>query len=260
MAFASVGSIGTGSEKTSDNSFAITTTATAEVGNVVVVLVAIDNITTDPGAASAETTDITVTDSAGNTYTRAVEFTNGNTTAGNSVTAGIFYSQLTSQLGSGGTITINLSGNATAKGASAHEFTKDSGTTLSVVGKVTQPTDSSADVAAYSNSGLASKEYLFVHVHGIEWTTASGTWGNDADYTDITGDGTSGGGNTTNIRVQGGFRIATLTGDEVDTSFDSSTDHAQALIALEEVAAGGGGGVGDGLIKGILLKRPSLAA
>lgn len=241
MSWASVGSLGTALEKDSGSAdIVITTGATAEAGNVVVVLVAIDNITTDAGGVSAETTDITVTDSAGNTYTRAVEFTNGNTTAGNSVAAGIFYSQLTSQLNSGGTITVTMGANTQCKAASAWEFTKDSGTTLSVVGKVTQASDSTSDPAAYSNSGLSSKEYLFIHVHGIEWTTASGTWANDADYTDITGTGTSGGANTNNIRVQGGFRIATLTGDEVDVSFDETTDHAQALIALEEVAAAGG--------------------
>lgn len=79
MAFASVGTLGTGlSSGNNQTSLVLTTSAAAEAGNLVVLCVAVDNNQTTDGDSTAVSG---ITDSAGgNTWTRAKGFANGNET------------------------------------------------------------------------------------------------------------------------------------------------------------------------------------
>ena len=84
-------------------------------------------------------------------------------------------------------------------------------------------------------SSLPSQAYLFLHILGVEGPdTDAYTW--DADYTQITTTGTTGGTDTDNVHIRGGYRIATLTGDTVGiTSTTADRDLVHGLFALGEV-------------------------
>src|ERR1041384_4789690 len=102
MAFASLNTLGSNQNKTSGNSIAVTTTAAAESGHLVVVIVAIDNTGTGDGDNSEVNS---ISDSAGgNTWTKAREFTNGQGAANAGATVSVWFSVLTNQINSGGTI------------------------------------------------------------------------------------------------------------------------------------------------------------
>lgn len=237
MAFGSVGTIGTASSGTLNQaSLVLTTGATAEAGNLVVVLIAVDNT----GTTDADHSEISgVADSAGNTWTKAREFTNGQGTAQTGATVSAWFSQLANQLTSGGTITASFTtaASADATAMSAWEFTASAAVS---VASATELAGDAADPAAITLSGLASKEYLFIHALAYEGGAAV-VFTQDADYTTITqaGQGVGAAG----MVVYGGFRILTGTGDTVDVATDTDRDHAQVLIALEEVAAAGGWGM-----------------
>lgn len=231
-AWSSVGTLGAQGNKTSGtNNLVITTSATAEAGNVIVVLVAGSNLQNTNG----DTTGITIADSAGNSYSRAAEHTNGNGASGEGVTTGIYYAIAGTTLASGGTITVTTSNAITSKAASAWEFTIGAGSTLSVEASASQPDDAS-DPSAVSLSGLASNEYLWVAAVGHEGPSTD-TFTNDADYTDFSGAGTTGGAVDTNMSIRGGHRIFTGTGDTFDCSYNAR-DHDQVYVALKETAAG----------------------
>lgn len=229
MAFAAVGSLGSSFEKVSDTSFSITVGATAEVGNVVVVFAACDNI----GTTEAESDELTISDSAGNTWSKK-EYRFSAGAAGDGVTGIIAWSKLTSQLTSGaGTITVTASSAITTKLLAAYEFTMGSGTlTLE-----TQLFDGAAasDPISMSFSGLPSREYLFISGVFSEGGTTHTT---DADYTEIFDTETTGGSVASNTALLGAYRIATETGNTIDHSSTNDRDHVQIAVALYEAAAG----------------------
>jgi len=112
MAFASVGTLGSTSLGDQNQTAVSLTTATtnAVAGNLVVVCVAVDNHTT--GADGDEGAVSSVTDSASNTYTKAKEFANTQATLQGGAVISIWYSVLTSNLSTGGTITANYTNNS----------------------------------------------------------------------------------------------------------------------------------------------------
>src|SRR3990172_7887890 len=94
MAFASVGTLGSAQDKTAGTTIQMTTSAAAEAGNLVIVVVARD----EGGLISS------ISDSAGgNTWKNAADVENA---AGSA--ASIWYSVLTNQIANGGTITANF--------------------------------------------------------------------------------------------------------------------------------------------------------
>src|SRR3990172_9754413 len=123
--WASVGTLGTATDKTAGSSIVLTTTAAAEAGNVVIVSVALDN----NGSADGDNGECTsVSDSAGgNTWTKAREFQNAQGGAATGATVCVFYSKLTNQINSSGTITANFGHSPTASAIGAWEFTIGSG-------------------------------------------------------------------------------------------------------------------------------------
>jgi hypothetical protein len=237
MAWGSVGSLGSNQDKTSSTSIVLTTTAAAEVGNVILVAIGADNQGTTDGDLSEISS---VVDSAGNTYTKAKEQTNGQGVAADGATVSLWQAKVTSELATGGTITANFAAAVTAKAISAWEFTVTAGATITLEGSTSAVHDG-ADPAAMTIAGLASQEYLFFAA-GVEETPNTTTYTTDADYTAIDKNGTTGGGGTTNILVAGGFRIFTGTGDTYDADTGADRDGAQVYVALKEAAGGGGGG------------------
>ena len=229
MAFASIGALGTAQNKTSSTTHALTTTATAEVGNVIIVAAAWNNA----GTSDGDTTQLTCADSAGNTYTRIREYTNSAGAADDGVCLTAFHCVVTTELASGGTITVTSASARTAKAMTAHEFSKGSGTTLAVENTALDEGVNN-DPASFSLGSLTSREYLFLYYYGREST---GTLTLDTDLTSAGAVGTSGGGSDTNMQVAAAYNISTGTASPtIDCSSSSDTnEYAQIIAAIYEV-------------------------
>lgn len=238
MAFASVGTLGSGQQKAiGDPLTTITTTAAAEVGNLIAVIAAYDNVdTTDTPATQGFNRRLICRDTAGNVYVCLGSAVNGNGAAGAGTQAAVFVAMVTTQLNSGEVIEVmdETDSNRTAHAASAWEFSLGhSFFCLAQDGRAYVYSDG-VDPEAISLSGMVSREYLLLHCLAAEGPNSDTyTW--DADYTQFDGNGTTGGSAATNQHVRGGFRIATLTGDTVDvTSLTADRDYAQILVAIFE--------------------------
>lgn len=231
MSFASVGSLGTSTENTSDTSAVLTTTAQLDAGNLGIVAFALDNF----NGTDADHSEVTgVVDSSGNTWTKLIEYTNGQTGAGLGATVSVWYTIAASTLALGGTVTGTLANAVTGKAISGWEFTLTAGATL-VTESSTQAVGDAADPAAIALSGLNNVEHLWFHALALE--SAALTYTQDSDYTDIDS-ATGGGAGAAGMGIYGGFRIVTGTGDTVDVATSSARDHAQVLVALVENVVG----------------------
>lgn len=233
MAWGSVGTLGSTQEKVDDTTMTLVTLAAAEAGNVVVVVVATNNDAIgdgDTGEVAA------ISDESGNTWSKAVEFTNGQGAADAGAVVSIWYSKITTTIPLNGLITVTFTVSSAAKAMTVWEFTIGAGNVVSVEGSATLATDG-ADPGAITLGSLASQEYLWIHGLAGEGPNADAyTW--DADYQQIDGNGTTGGSAASNMHVRGGYRIFTGTTDTVDvTSTTADRDYAQALAALKEGAA-----------------------
>lgn len=231
MAIASVGSLGSATSKTSTTTVTMTASADAEVGRLVVVITSWDN--TD--ITSTETTRLSCTDESGNTWTKIAERTESDAgLAEDGATVAIFATVVTTQIDTGDDIIITSDTARVAKGVSAWEFTiAESELAVQdyeVGGGTSQP-------AAITLTGLPSEEYLLIYALGMQ-RSSSVTLTQDSDYSNLTVAGTTGGASTSNQVVYGGFRIATLTTDEVDVDTSTGGNHAHILAALIETGGG----------------------
>jgi hypothetical protein len=232
MAFTAIGSLGVTNDKTTNNTLALTTSAAAEVGNLIVVVVASNNNNTTDGDHNEVTQ---VTDSAGNTYTKAAEFQNSQGSADAGALVAVFYTVVTTQLNSGATITATWAGARPARVMTAHEFTIGAGNTVAIEGTPATLANDGADPGSMSLSSLPSREYLFVRGFAVESNSAT-LFGNSGGYTiTFNSDQTSGGGSASNMGVRGLAHIATTTSTTNDpTAFNA--DWASVLIAFYEQA------------------------
>jgi len=234
VSFASVGTLGTGSTKAAGRTVAMTVGAAVPVGDLVVVWVAWDAHGPAGGSTSGNGTPREgCSDSKGNIYTQLGGHEDSSTA---NPAFAVFVSQLRVALAIGDTITAaNSSAVPVAKGITAWQFTcggrwahNDRGTN--------RVTTLGADPASISYPGaLDSQEYLNIHCLAAKGpSTDAYTW--DTDYTQVGTAGTTGGVDTSNCTVTGGFRIATLTGDTVDVTSDTADrNYLQGLYALCEV-------------------------
>lgn len=234
MAFAAVGSLGSTTDKTSGTAtLQLTVAATAEVGNLVAVFAAFDNEGT-----TGETSQLSLASSPSNTWTKLKEYTQGASGNSDGITVAMWVSRITTQLTSGSsTITVTSTSNRTAKAMAAYEFTVGGAVAFGGVSGTDYQVDGGAsgnDPAAMSLSGLASRQYLLLHVNGEE---RGATRTADADYTEIfDAVETSGGSAASNVSLFAAYRIATLTGDTVDAASATDGEYAQIVAAIYESA------------------------
>lgn len=150
---------------------ALTTSRTAPVGSFIVVTIATDNSQTTNGAA----TQISgVTDSAGNTYSRAYEYCNSRGAAQGGAEIAVFTATVTTQLGSGGTITVTNANSAYARSAYAYVWSPASpnaGATLAVGGSTYAAGTGGLPAANISLSGLTRRNYLYLCLGAFETST-----------------------------------------------------------------------------------------
>lgn len=136
---------------------------------------------------------------------------------------------LDTAMAAGQTITFTLElGSARRIAVSVEQFTGLTKKNLAWVQLTHQNATSSAP-ANLSISGALSREYIMVHAM-VGLTDAGQTWTKDADYTAITAVPTP----DTAFTLFGAYRVATLTGDTVSSSFSASISSKQWLGMLRE--------------------------
>jgi len=232
VAWESLNTLGTVQDKTADASDVLTTTAAAEAGNVVVLVVALDNLTGNPDADNGEVTSIT--DSAGgNTWTKAKEWTNAQGGAAAGATVSVWFSKLTNAIASGGTIPANFTGSPAAVAMSAWEFSIGAGNVVTVEGSAVLA-DDGIDLGNMSIGGLPNREYLFFRGIASE-TNNIGQITVTGGFIAISLNQTSGAGAASNMAVRGEFRIFT-NDSEASNPFWVSADHASVFVALKEAS------------------------
>lgn len=234
MAFASVGTLGSNNNKASGTTLVITTSNTLEVGNLGVVFIAADNVDTSSGPTSLVSS---VVDSAGNTWTKITEYTNGQGSAGAGIMGAAWYTKATIQLASGGTITITFASAITAKAASAWEYSMDTSKVIAVDG-INDTAVNNDDPPSKTVTGSNSGEHIWIRVLAAETEdpgmTVSGTW------TGITRNQTTGGVDTTNAAIKGEFIIGSGVTSPASNPSIGSYDFADVMFGLIEQAAASG--------------------
>lgn len=206
-------------------------------GQVVVVWMACQSV--GSGVDPADTNynqRMSCNDDAGNVYC-TIGARTGAEGAGAAMGA-IFVAQLKNALTTSSVITVQIRVSPGVPCAiSVEEFTPAGGTRFAACTTVTGAVNNTDPPAITISSLAASREYLFLHL--LSWrgpSTDSFTW--DADYTQITTSGTTGGADDTNITCLGGYRVATLTGDTVDVTSDTHDyDNVQVFNAITEVVS-----------------------
>jgi len=221
------------------------------IGNVAVLVVAVDNNQTTDGDEGAVTS---VTDSGGNTWTKAAEFCNGQGAAQAGTTCSIWYTLATAAITT--SITANFSNSASrdASAAICHSFSMAAGSTVSVQATATLANDG-ADPGSLN---VTTPNAEFLRVRGISGETSSTTditatsgWGQS------TFDQSAGGSAVTNQAARLEYRISTGTGDASDPTW-TAVDCASVYVAFKETLAGGGGPPNGWL--GQLNRAPAIVA
>lgn len=251
MAWTHLAQIANGGNTTGNQtSFTLTTTAAGEVGHVLFLGIGKDN----DQAASGNTGDeiLTVTDSVGNLWFRANEWANAGTVQTTTACA-LWWTQVTVELPSGGTVTAQFGGVNSANDAQCgwiEEFSVESGSYVACIATTGVENDA-ADPGAISLSSIPNIASIWIHVlSGEGESTDAYTW--DSDYTQITVAGANSGSATTSQHVTGGYRIQTATSDTVDVaSTTADRDYAQVLaVFIEVIPVALGGSSGGGKIIG----------
>jgi hypothetical protein len=232
-AFASVGSLCSSASKIAGTTQNHTTTASLEAGNLGIIAYASDNLATSDGASN---THLSVTDIAGNTWTKAREFTNAQTGAGTGVTVSIWYSKAATTLTSGtNRITMTFSGSVTAKAMACWEFTMAANSVVKVDGGADLANDG-ADTAAITRGGLTNVSHLWIRASGGEYGAGGSTYTASTNFTTFTHttSHTGGGAADSNITGRGEFRIFTGTSQTTDPTVGGAVDHAATMAAFSE--------------------------
>lgn len=232
MAWTFEGDLGSGSEKTSDNSFLITALEDCPVGNLAIVVAVTDNIATSTGASN----DHAITDESSNTWTK-IEWTETEGAANDGTCISFSYTTVTTQIDTGDDMIVTTTANVAAKVLGAMHF---SFTEASIVAAASNALgDIATEIVSIDISGLSSAETLLVWMIGLE--ADASTVAIDADYTAVhSAIRTTGGANPSNQTLYDAYRILTGTGDTVDTDTNVVRDTAQILVAFREVSAPGG--------------------
>lgn len=230
MAFTALGAnSGSINSKTANQSSAAIS-RNLTLGNLFVYIIAVDNNQTTDGDEGAVTS---ITDTSGNTWLKAAEFTNGQGSAQAGATCSIWYSVITS--GGATTITANFS-NSASRDASAcciYDFSFDPGSTIAV-----EATNTLANDGADPDSlNAVTANIACLRVRGIAAETNSTTaLTTTPGWTSFDNNQTSGGGSAANIAVRGEFIISTGTGAASDPSY-AAADCASVYVAFKEVSS-----------------------
>ena len=239
MSISHVANRGTTSSKSASKTISRSPTATLAVGSLVLVWCCWDNNNTGTPDNGPISEQLSCRDSVGNVWTTVVGGQNrGSPTAqGNGVQGAIHICRLVHAITTSDTITVRLgTGNSlVAKAMSIEEFALSGSSYRWCLSSFGAAIDVAADPQSLSATGPGSGiEALYIHILTAEAPdTDSYTW--DSDYTQISGIGTTGGADDSNVHVRGGYRITTLSSDTINVTSDTADrDYWQAWASLYE--------------------------
>ncbi len=211
------------------------------VGALLFVLVAIDNNVGTGGSnretpSTSEEEIFTVTDDGGtdNKYIRVTEYLNTGT-AGAGVAVSLWYCVTRKAITASSLLSVHIvSTSSKAISVRAAYFTLNTGSSVRVAGYTVGAADGST-TNSLTLSGLESKPYLWLRAVAVEHPFLALT--PSGNFTDMQntgwGDGTTGGGNASNVSVRGEYRITTATSQTSNPSW-TSADNASIFVAFEE--------------------------
>jgi hypothetical protein len=246
------GNRGTGTAKSVGiTSFTITPNATLVVDHYLLLTAALDNVSTTGG----DTTQVSVTDTQGNTWVRVKEYTATGGGAADGVTGAMFLCLVETELTTSDTITVSFP-SINAAGGAISEWSVAGGNEMNVADAVAN-SGTAATSYSLAISGLTSADYEFVGL-SIAENEVSTAVTPDSAYTAMAsgfGSGTSGGNATNVIGSAAHLTASGVTGDTFDRSSLTSSDRATLLIALSEDTPGGGtiSGTGAVVAGGVIL-------
>ncbi len=233
MAFGTPVARGSASEKVSGASIAFSPSAAIAVGRLALVVFATDNSTTTSGASTHHTS---VTDTDGHTWVKLYERTRSEGAVADGITKSAWITLVTTEIGTGDTITGNRSGNTAAKAICILEI--PIGASDYAVETPAHVDGTGGATHEVTLSGLSSIERMWI---GIDATENEITFTTDADYTEQFDFGTTGTPAANNVTVHVATRLATITGDtftDTPSSAPAGAGWVVSLIAIREVAGG----------------------
>lgn len=235
MAIASRGGIGTAATTANASTIVLSVSSTtASAGNLVILVIGADNSSTSDGDNSEITS---VTDSGGNTWTKAREHTNSNAAASAGATVSLWYTKPTTTLtagAGGGTITVTFASARQAKAVTGWAYSIGN-TTPTVAASTATSGDAVRLGTANLSTALTNQEYLFVRADAIESDIASYT--PTTGYTSLSWATALVGGTFTNfITAAGEFKIATSTSAMSTATIGLNVDNSSVLVAFYESA------------------------
>ena len=231
MAFVDAGGMGAvGSATDNQTSLVLTTVAGAAISNLVVAIIGVDNRTPTSGAS----TDISaVSDSAGNTWVKAHEWSGGGSIQG-TATVAIWYTQVTSTMPSGGTITATFTDSATsdASAISVRKFTVGAGKGIAIDGAPGGANGTNVDPASQD---VTTNLVPHLRVRGIASEVGSSTaLTPTAAWTVFASAQSATTGTTTEISVRGEFRIVTGSINVASNPTFVAADYASVYVCFKE--------------------------
>lgn len=231
MTIAYDGFRGSNTTKSAGTTLALTIAgADIPAGSLVIVRAATDN----SGTTTGETTDHSISDSGGNTWTRIKEHTySPGGSANDGATVSMWRSILATGLTSGSSTITLTTPSVDTRTVAAEEFT-GTNLTFESANSVAQTTDP----REVTLGSLTSREHLLVALSGVEGTSVFVS--EDADYSSFATNvvQTSGGSAASNITQWGGYRVATLTTDTRSSDANAARDGCDILGAFYEGSGG----------------------
>jgi hypothetical protein len=239
-----LGTLATGTNKTTQTTVSATTGLAVAANQVVVVCVASDNEDTADGQTSLHS-GVTID---GNSATKAGEYTNSQGAANAGATTSVWYWRNTtgSSIASASTVVATHSVGKDAKAITALLFDIDSSLTLATDGIATAA-DDAADPSSITATGAVNDLHLWVRIIAIE-SDAAGTITPTAGWTAFQGTGTTGGAEASNMSVRGEWKVSTGTSSGASNPTVSAKDSASVLIGIALTVAAPPSGGGSNLL------------
>jgi hypothetical protein len=222
VAFSAVTARGSAVDIVNDTTIAVSPDANLTVGKLVVVTLATKNIATVDGASSTHS----LADTNNHVWNKATEQTETEAgAAGDGSTISVWWTIVTTQIGTGDSITGTTTSATAEKIITIMEATFDTTKTIQVYQVGVGPNAIAATV-----SSLPSREYFLVGAHAAEGSDAAKT--NDADYTEQFDLRSRNNAAAITNHIQ--TRIATLTTDTCTSTNWTTTQPIATLTAFTE--------------------------
>lgn len=233
MAIASVGTLGTGANSTSNSSYTFNTATNSLASGDFGILV---NVTDNTSTVDGDNNEHTSVSGGTGTWTKLGEYTNANGAAAAGVTTSVWLFQASGTVSTGTTITLNYSANRTDKTASFWKFTKASGTVIVLdtapgTNPITSQVDASNGFGSSAFSGLPSAARLYFRGLGKEANSTTQITVSSS-FTAITLQRSR--NSASAVLVRGEFRINTSTGVTSNPTLAVSGDTAGLFFSLVE--------------------------